>query len=104
MDDDGQRKGNESNIGDNVGSAHGDDLGEAIAASCAGIWDDLPVVVERLTFREGGDYDGEEGDNEEEAEKAEGAIVGLSPDRSSETLKELEYGEFDSPYANGMVS
>lgn len=42
--DDGDGKGDEEDIGNHVGGAHGDELCIALSALRAGVWHDLPIL------------------------------------------------------------
>ena len=57
----------ENNIRNHVAGAHGHELSDALSAHRSWVWNDLPVVIERLTFGEGCDDDCNERDEQEPA-------------------------------------
>ena len=61
FEDDWYWEANDQEIGNDIARSHGNELDIAFPAPRSWVWDYLPVVVERLTFREGGDHDSDEG-------------------------------------------
>ena len=65
---DGYGKADEDYISDYVACAHGNELSYALSAHRPWIWDDLPVMVERLAFGQSCNDYCDESDDEEPAD------------------------------------
>ena len=98
-DDDGNGKCDKKDISDDVTGTHGDQLGKALAALRSRIRHNLPIVIERTAFTEGSDDDGKKGDDEEDTDAMEDALVTLSPGVVKRALEKFRYGEFGHPDA-----
>nr|POE68860.1 hypothetical protein CFP56_66874 [Quercus suber] len=67
-----------------------------------GIWDDLPVLMERRTFGQSGDDDDDEGDEQEDPDALQGQLIAAPPDANGDALQELGDGQFAHPDVGGV--
>lgn len=67
-----------------------------------GVGYDLPVVVERMTFCQGGYDDGDEGERKEGIEDEGPSPIEFCPTLTDDLLYELKNGDFGGPDVDGV--
>ena len=98
----GNGKANKNYVGDDVGRTHGDELRDALSACCTWVWDDLPVVIERLTFGQRRDDYGDKGSRKEPPDALQPNFMRPLRELIRETLQELADCELGDPQESGV--
>lgn len=72
-------------------------MGIALSTLGSGIGDNLPMVIERLAFRQSRNHHGDEGNGKKVADELKHILKGTSPYLGGETPEELGYGKLGRP-------
>lgn len=94
---DRDREEDEQQVCNDVAGSHGDKLSVSLSALAAGVWQNLPIVGERVTFSEITNDHGDEGEEENPPDGKEGGLVRAHPGHTGETLEKLEDSKLEHP-------
>lgn len=87
----------EYQIGHPIARGHRDELRHTLPAHRARVRDNLPVVVERLTFGQSRNHHSDEGDEQKPADASKTDLIRLLPHLVRESLEKFANGEFGDP-------
>jgi hypothetical protein len=79
LDNDGDGKDDEHQVGEDVAGGHCDELDIALATLTTRVRQDLPVVSEGVAFGEIANNDGNEGETQGASDGDEGVVMGSLP-------------------------
>lgn len=99
LEDDWNGKGNKEQVGDDITGSHRNELRITLTTFGAGVWHNLPVVVERLAFGQGSNDYGGEGHGKKPSNALETDFILSSPDQACQALEELGDCELCNPEA-----